>query len=191
MHWIDPACLPETAGQVSQFLLNPHGELDGFILERSDRTPQQVHFPPHLSQRVARHVAIGDTVRVRGIKPRAADLVAAISLTTKDAVEIVDEGPQSHHDAHAHAPALETKPTDVQGEVVLQLFGPKGELRGALLDDGTALRMPPHAATELAAYLTPGAHVQAWGDGVESRFGRTVNVHEIAELVDDVSGSGR
>lgn len=162
MHWIDPACLPETLGKVSQFLLNPHGELDGFILERSGRPPQQVHFPPHLSNRVARHVAIGDSVRVRGVKPCSADLVVAISLTTQNAVEIV----------------------------VLPLFGPKGELRGALLDDGTSLRMPPHAATELAAYLAPGVHVQAWGDGVKNRHGRTVNVHEIAELVDDVSGTG-
>ncbi|WP_114812978.1 hypothetical protein [Paraburkholderia kururiensis] len=185
MHWIDPACLPETRGKVSQFLLNPRGEVDGFILERSDRTRQQVHFPPHLSKRVARHVVIGDTVRVRGVKPRAADLVAAISLTTKNAIEIVDEGPPHPRDAQGHAPAMQTKPMDVQGEVVLPLFGPKGELRGALLDDGTSLRMPPHAAAELAVYLTPGVHVQAWGDGVKSRLGRTVNVHEIAELVDE------
>lgn len=191
MHWIDPACLPETRGKVSQFLLNPHGELDGFILEHSDRTQQQVHFPPHLSKRVAKHVAIGDTVKVRGVKPRAAELIAAVSLTINDVVEIVDEGPHSHHDAHAHATSLETKPMEVQGEVVLPLFGPKGELRGALLDDGTALRMPPHAAAELVSYLTPGVHVQAWGDGFESRFGRTINVHEIAELVDDVSGRER
>jgi hypothetical protein len=190
MHWIDPACLPETCGKVSQFLLNPHGELDGLILERSGRPPQQVHFPPHLSKRVARHVAIGDSVRIRGVKPRSADLVVAISLTTKNAVEIIDDGPPHHHDAKGHAPVMETKPADVQGEVVLPLFGPKGELRGALLDDGTSLRMPPHAAAELAAYLAPGVHVQAWGEGIKNRLGRTVNVHEIAELVDDVSGTG-
>lgn len=189
MHWIDPACLPETRGKVSQFLLNPHGELDGFILERSDHTLQQVHFPPHLSKRVAKHLAVGDTVKVRGVKPRAADLVAAISMTSKNAVEITDKGPDGER--NAHAPALKTKPMDVCGEVVLPLFGPKGELRGALLDDGTALRMPPHAAAELAPYLTPGVHVQAWGDGIQNRFGRTVNVHEIAELVDDVSGTDR
>lgn len=190
MHWIDPACLPETLGKVSQFLLNPHGELDGFILERSGRSPQQVHVPPHLSKRIAKHVAIGDSVRVRGVKPRSADLVVAISLTTKNAVEIVDDGPPPHHGPKEHAPATKTKPADVQGAVVLPLFGPKGELRGALLDDGTSLRMPPHAAAELAAYLAPGVHVQAWGDGIKNRLGHTVNVHEIAKLVDDVSGMG-
>jgi hypothetical protein len=191
MHWIDPDCLPETRGKISQFLLNPHGELDGFILERSNRTLQQVHFPPHLSRRVAKLFALGDLVRVRGVKPRHADLIAAVSLTTQGAAEIIDEGPPHHHDAHDPAAGAKGKPMDVQGKVVLPLFGPKGELRGALLDDGTSLRMPPHAAAELAAYLVPGIHVQAWGEGVKNRLGRTVNVHEIAELVDDVSGRGR
>jgi hypothetical protein len=189
MHWIDPACLPETHGKVSRFLLSPHGELDGFLLERSGRTHQQVHFPPHLSKAVAKHVAVGDFVRVRGVKPRGADLVVAISLTTKSGVEIVDEGPQHRHEAHGHASAKNAKPMDVQGEVMLSLYGPKGELRGALLHDGTSLRMPPHAAAELAAYLTPGVHVQAWGGGVKNRLGRTANVDEIAKLIDDVSGT--
>jgi len=73
-------------------------------------------------------------------------------------------------------------------KVVLSLYGPKGELRGALLEGGTSLRMPPHAATELTAYLTPGAYVQAWGQGVKNRFGSTIEVEEIAYLVDEGSG---
>jgi hypothetical protein len=40
---------------------------------------------------------------------------------------------------------------NVQGKIVLPLFGPKGELRGALLDDGTSLRMPPHAAESFSS----------------------------------------
>jgi hypothetical protein len=178
MHWIDPASLPETRGKVTRFLLNPHGELDGFVLGS-----RQVHFPPHLSKHVARHVALGDVVRVRGVKPRDADIVAAVSLTTQGGVVILDEGP--HHDGEKHhKPHVERKPMEASGEVVLSLFGPKGELRGALLDDGTSLRMPPHAASELAAYLSPGAHVHAWGHGVKNRHGRTIEVDEIAELVD-------
>jgi hypothetical protein len=44
--------------------------------------------------------------------------------------------------------------------------------------------MPPHAAAELASYLAPGAHIHAWGHGIRNRYGRTVEVDEIAELVD-------
>ncbi|CAE6909241.1 hypothetical protein R69927_05893 [Paraburkholderia domus] len=179
MHWIDPECLHETRGTVTQFLLNPHGELDGFILGQD----RQVHFPPHLSKQVARHINVGDAVRVRGVKPRSADIIAAVSLTAKGGVVILDEGP--HHDGERHPkPEVEKRAMDVTGLVKLSLYGPKGELRGALLDDGTSLRMAPHAAAELAVYLAPGAHVQAWGHGVRNKHGRTLEVDEIAELVD-------
>jgi hypothetical protein len=176
MHWIDPASLPETRGTVTRFLLNPHGELDGFVLGRA----RQVHFPPHLSKQVARQIAIGDAVKVRGVRPRGVDMIAAISITPKNGRVILDEGPD--HDREPQHTAK--KPMDASGKVLLALHGPKGELRGALLDDGTSLRMPPHAAAELAAYLTPGAHVHAWGQGVKNKFGRTIEVEEIAELVD-------
>ncbi|MDR5781579.1 hypothetical protein QCE63_19455 [Caballeronia sp. LZ065] len=178
MHWIDPTSLPETRGKVTRFLLNPHGEVDGLVVGS-----RQVHVPPHLSKQLARHVALGDSIRVRGVKPRDADMLAAVSLTTKSGVVILDEGP--HHDGKPHhKPDVERKPMDASGEVALSLFGPKGELRGALLDDGTSLRMPPHAAAELASYLMPGAHVHAWGHGVKNRHGRTIEVDEIAALVD-------
>jgi len=179
MHWIDPECLQETRGTVTQFLLNPHGELDGFILG-NDR---QVHFPPHLSRQVAKLIGIGDKVRVRGVKPREADIVAAVQLTSGTGVTIVDEGP--HHGGEKHEkPHVEKRPMEAMGEIRLSLYGPKGELRGALLTDGTAIRMPPHAAAELASYLAPGVHIQVWGHGVKNRYGKTIEVDDIAELVD-------
>ena len=47
MHWIDPACLPETKGVVDRFLINPHGAADGLLLKDG----KEVHFPPHMSGR--------------------------------------------------------------------------------------------------------------------------------------------
>ena len=179
MHWIDPDQLPETRGTVRRFLLNPHGEPDGFILDRD----RQVHFPPHLAAQVTRHVAVGDKVKVRGLKPRTADIVAAIAITGPDGRTIVDDGPPHDKPPHDKAHA-ERQPMEASGTVLLSLYGPKGELRGALLDDGTALRMPPHAAAELHAYLQAGAHVQAWGKGVRNRHGCTLDVQDIAMLVD-------
>lgn len=182
MHWIDPDCLQETRGTVTQFLLNPHGELDGFILGKN----RQVHFPPHMSKQVARYISIGDAIKVRGVKPRSADIVAAVLLTSSSGVKIFDEGP--HRDGERHEkPHVEKRPTEVTGEVKLSLYGPKGELRGALLTNGTSIRMPPHAAAELVSYLEPGAHIQVWGHGVKNRHGKTIEVEEIAELVDAAS----
>ncbi|KVL29004.1 hypothetical protein WS98_27220 [Burkholderia territorii] len=177
MHWIDPACLPETRGRVTQFLLNPHGEVDGLILNGD----LQVHVPPHLGREVARHVACGDRIRVRGIKPRGADMIAAVQLTGRDGTEIVDSGP-----AHEQRPLPRAgcEPMDVRGEVAFALHGPKGECNGALLTNGIAIRMPPHAAAELDDYLRPGTHVQVWGDAMVTPHGTTIDVTDIAELVD-------
>jgi hypothetical protein len=179
MHWIDPEYLQETRGTVTQFLLNPQGELDGLILGNN----RQVHFPAHLSRQVAKHVSVGDKVRVRGVKPRAANIVAAVQLTSAAGVTILDEGPHHHGEKH-EKPHVDRHPMEVTGEVTLSLYGPKGELRGAVLTDGTSIRMPPHAAEELSGYLEPGAHIQVWGHGVKNRYGKTIEVDDIAELVD-------
>lgn len=71
----------------------------------------------------------------------------------------------------------------MNGTVSYALHGPKGELRGAFLDSRISIRMPPHAAKELANYLAPGVHVQAKGMSVQNRFGTVVDVEEISFLV--------
>ncbi|MGE8580523.1 MAG: hypothetical protein ACN6QT_36125, partial [Burkholderia contaminans] len=142
----------------------------------------QVHVPPHLGRELVRRVAVGDRIRVRGVKPRRAEIIAAVQLTGRDGVDIVDDGP-----AHAAPPKPthpDRQPMESSGEVAFALHGPKGEVNGALLTSGVALRVPPHAAEALHEYLRPGVHVQAWGHGVVTPHGTTLDVSEIAELVD-------
>ena len=57
-HWIDPDYLPEITGTVDQFLVNKHGEADGFLLTDGG----EVHVPPHLSSRLLRDVRPGSQV---------------------------------------------------------------------------------------------------------------------------------
>jgi hypothetical protein len=68
MHWIDPDCLPETAGVVDCFLLNAGGETDGLVL--TDGTV--VHFPPHMGAAVLGAVTPGSSVRICGVRAPAA-----------------------------------------------------------------------------------------------------------------------
>jgi hypothetical protein len=175
MHWMDPDFLPEKKGKVTQFLVNPRGELEGLVLGRSTL----VHFPSHLSRQIARHISVGSTICVRGVKPRNADVLAAVSLTSQDGVVITDYGPDS---ASQGLQPIECarKQGEAIGRVTLSLFGPKGDLRGALLESGTSLRMTPHAANELVDYLTPGVLVHAWGAVVKIRHGTTLDVESIA-----------
>ena len=174
MHWIDPDSLPEIAGTIERFVLNPHGEVDGFVM-KDKQVAILVHTPPHMDGELTRHIKPGDKVRVRGVRPRGAKLLAAVSVTTADGREIVDKGPD-HDRKH---PKVKHEPMSVQDRVELSLFGPKGELRGALLSDGTVLRIGPKEAEHVADLLAPGAKLAARGEGLTTKHGRVINALEI------------
>ncbi|WP_407118848.1 hypothetical protein [Bradyrhizobium sp. LMG 9283] len=175
MHWIDPACLPEVEGTFERFIPNPHGEVDGFIMKPDGRTAILVHTPPHLESELTRYLSSGDAVRVRGLRPRRADLLAAVAITSSGGRQIIDEGPEPDR----KRPKLKHQPMAAEGSVRVSLFGPKGELRGALLSDGVVLRIGPKEAERAAPLLAPGAKVAARGDGAETRHGRVIEVLEI------------
>jgi hypothetical protein len=173
MHWIDPDSLPEVTGTIERFVLNPHGEVDGFVMT-SEGATVLVHTPPHMEADLTRHARIGDKVGVRGVKPRGADLFAAVAVTARNGRRIVDDGPD-HDREH---PKREHRCGDAAGTVQLSLFGPKGELRGALLTDGTVVRIGPKEAEGIADLLAPGASLAVRGDAVETPHGRVVHGKE-------------
>jgi hypothetical protein len=185
MHWIDPTHLPETKGTVDRFLLNPHGDADGLLM--TDGT--EVHSPPHLSKQVVAAFKHGAEVKIRGVRPRGADMVAAVALETAGGTRIVDQGPpkkEGHdqkasgdHKAGPKPGADAPKPMDVEGVVRRVLHGPKGEARGALLEDGRILRIPPHAAASLPDLFTPGHKLAARGEGLTNVLGTVVAAREI------------
>lgn len=174
MHWIDPDSLPEVAGIFERFMLNPHGEVDGFVMTDKN-IALLVHTPPHLDGELTAHLAAGDKVRVRGVRPRGAELLAAVAVTAASGRQIIDEGPD---DDRKH-PKVKHEPMTADGIVQMSLFGPKGELRGALLSDGTVLSVGPKEAGQIAALLAPGAKLAARGDGLQTRHGRVIHALEL------------
>lgn len=174
MHWINPDSLPEVAGSFERFVLNPHGEVDGFVMTDKN-VAILVHTPPHLDSELSLHLAPGDSVRVRGVRPRGAELLAAVAVTTASGRQIIDQGP----DLNRKHPKVKHEPMTADDVVQISLFGPKGELRGALLSDGTVLRVGPKEAEQVAALLAPGAKVAARGDGLQTRHGRVIHALEL------------
>jgi hypothetical protein len=173
MHWIDPDFLPEITGTVDQFLVNKHGEADGFLLTDGN----EVHVPPHLSSRLLREVRPGSEVRVRGIRPRGVHMVAAVSIDTAKG-RILDEGPDVREGDDAFERAKHG-PLSAQGIVKQAIHGPQGETRGAVLEDGRIIRLPPHEAKRFSDLLKKGARISANGDGATTSFGTVVEAHEI------------
>jgi hypothetical protein len=182
MHWIDAEGLPEVTGTIERFVVNAHGEVDGFVMTGEKQDHILVHTPPHMEGELIRHVKGGDRIGVRGVRPRGADLLVAIAVTAKNGRQVIDEGPD-HDRKHPEAPH---RKMDAEGKVRLSLFGPKGELRGALLIDGTVVRIGHKEAELVATLLKPGATIAVRGDGLETDHGRVIDAKEVGSGMDDL-----
>jgi hypothetical protein len=172
----DPAQLPEFKGKVAQYTLSPRGSVDGLVLD--DGTEVQVS--PALSTALVFSVKPGDTVSIRGLKARAIPLVSAVTVTNTASGAVVGGSVDAHHPWDG--PRLE-----VSGKVKILLHSPRGEVDGVLLEDGTSVRMPPHAARKFADLLKPGSTIAVRGFGTTSPLGKAVGAREIGPSLDKLT----
>jgi hypothetical protein len=148
----DPGQLPAFNGRVQQFTLTPRGDIDGFIL--TDGT--EVKTPPHLSTQIAVTLRNGDAVTIRGLRAAAIPLIETTAVTNDATGQtVVDTGPPPKVPRRGwwdRGPGQAT----LHGRVRMTLRGPKGDINGALLDDGAIVRLPPPEAARFASLLSPG-----------------------------------
>jgi hypothetical protein len=176
----DPQQVPETRGTVQRFTLTPRGELDGFLL--TDGT--EVHLPPHLSDQLATVVRPGDPVSVRGYRSTAAPLIVATTVTNTSTNQmVVDQGPPPPGTRPPPLPPGVPTPgaqqTSFNGRVQISLYGPRGDLNGAVLYDGTIVRMPPREAYQFASLLAPGQMVTVQGWALNTSYGRVIDAQAV------------
>jgi len=186
----DPQQLPATKGRVAQYSLTPRGDVDGLILD--DGT--EVHMPPHLGAQLAALVKPGDAVTVHGLKARALPLVQAMEVTNDASGQsVTDAGPPPggpHHGKHGgpHGPeGAAGQSMEAQGKIKQDLYGPRGDLNGVLLDDGTQIHMPPPEAQRLAVQLAPGQTIYAKGMGMAGPLGKVIGAQAIGPSSTQVS----
>jgi len=189
----DPAQLPATKGRVAQYSLTPRGDVDGLILD--DGT--EVHLPPHLSAQLVFAVKPGDQVTVRGLRARDVPMVQAMQVTNDASNQSVTDtgpggGPRGPH-GRDHGPRADAarQPLEDQGVVKAQLHGPRGDLNGVLLGDGTIVRLPPPEAQRMGAALAVGQAVFVRGDGTSNGLGRVIAARSIgpnAQQLTEIQG---
>src|ERR1700722_17764154 len=128
----DPAQLPATKGVVKQYTLGPRGDVDALILV--DGT--EVKIAPYPSSETVFTVHPGDAVTIRGLKARALPLIDATAVTNdRTGLVVADPGrPDPRRDETTQL---------INSKVVGELHGKRGEINGALLEDGAMLRLPP------------------------------------------------
>jgi hypothetical protein len=172
----DPAQLPAFHGKVTQYLLTPRGDIEGFML--SDGT--EVHVNPRLSSQLVYAVRPGDSVTIHGLKAKAAPLVAAASVTN-DATNTTVTGAMGRSMRDRFATI------DEHGVVKAVLHEPRGEVNGVLLEDGTAVRLPPQEARKLTAELAVGQTLYIKGFGTVSPLGKVVMAQQIGTSPDKMT----
>ncbi len=136
---------------------------------------------------MCRAIAPGQAIKVRGVRPRVPDLVAAVMLETMGGQQIVDNGPSDDAEKTARdaTPAAPERATmEIAGTVRRVLHGPKGTVRGVLLDDGAVVRLPKHAADGRTNLLAAGSPIAARGRGLATRFGVVIEAREIGPALD-------
>ena len=182
----DPAQLPAIQGKVAQYSLTPRGDVDGLIL--ADGT--EVSMPPHLGAQLVQAVKPGDAVTIRGLRARNLPLVQAMQVSNDaGGASVTDTGPGSGPrgprgpggpDALPRGPGGPDQPgLTAQGRVKAALHGRQGEVNGALLEDGTIIRLPPPEAQRLASQIAPGATVYVQGGGYAGPLGRVIAARAI------------
>ncbi len=172
--------LPATQGKITRFTLTPRGDVDGFIL--ADGT--EVHLPPPMSAQVVALIKPGDSVTVHGLKARAISMVDAMSVTndaTGKTLDVVGHGPKRgpHGPGPRRPEGQAMQQMQDQGQVQMALHGPRGEVNGALLADGTIVRLPPPEAAKLASMLAAGQSLVVQGRGMSNDYGKVIAAREI------------
>ncbi|MGD9509024.1 MAG: hypothetical protein AB7I59_05590 [Geminicoccaceae bacterium] len=157
-------------GEVANYTLTPKGDVDGFVL--ADGT--QVHVAPHLGAALVYTARPGEEVAVQGEAQAAGPVIEADEIrNAASGVVFVNTGPERSPEA----PQTET----VEGRIAFVLHGPKGDVDGAILTDGTVLHLPPKAG---AKDLAPGRAVTAAGRSKTTPMAKVVEVHKLTPARD-------
>ena len=194
----DIAQMPALHGKVAQYDLTPRGDVDGLILQ--DGT--EVHFPPDLGTQVVAAVRPGEAVTIHGLKARVLRLVQAMSVTgDASGKTVVDDGPPGPGrpppppglpgppppPGPGAGPRVRGQAMQAQGTIKMQLHGPRGDLNGALLADGTMVHFPPPEAQRLQASLQPGKVIAVSGQGVANTLGRSIAADLVGPSLDSLA----
>jgi hypothetical protein len=153
---------------VSRFLINPDGDVDGFLT----RAGVLVHFPPHLGSQLTSMIRPGDRVQINGWRDAGGNLAAQRITDTRSGQQLVDQPPPPG--APLLPPELRAAALSrlsVQGRVAHVTTAPLGEPDGVILTDGTVIKLTPPIAQQFPTLVQTGASVAAQGYGTRNQYG--------------------
>jgi hypothetical protein len=180
-------------GTVKNQTTAPRGEIDGAVLD--DGTV--IHWPPHLEERFKSLAAQGERVRVTGrleTGPKGDTHFEVATLTNLRTKTSADNdapppprGPRGKREKRGPRPQPErfagAETRTVTGKVTDATTAPRGEIDGAILDDGTVIHWPPHLQERFKDLATRGERVRVTGWMETGRRGDThLEVRSVTNL---------
>jgi len=176
---LDPPSMgkpPVADGVVERYLLNPRGDVNGLLL----RDGSQMHVTLRAAQDLTKAVQPGDHIRVHG--RRASDS----PLVKPDVIINVTDG-RSYtvpYRLDLPMPPREERPTvtemNAAGTIQVLLYDHlKDVVNGALLSDGTQVRLPPDVGEHFHASLQQDMDVEVRGYGTTTPYGSALEASAI------------
>lgn len=163
-------------GTVQQYLMNPHGEVDGLLL--NDGT--QINFPPHMADDLISTVKPDDRVTIQGDREREWVVRADVVTNSRTGRSVVEHAPSWKDRPMAlHLRRLSMNAMQASGSIAALLYAPRGEVRGFILADGTQVHVPPDVGDSVARVLTVGETVQIEGYGMKNEYGQSLDATAI------------
>ena len=139
-----------------------------------------MQLPKHLGTQVVFVVRPGDQVSIRGLRARAVPLVDATSITNIGTGRtVVDTGKDPRGSEQTYS-----------GRIAAALHGKRGEVNGALLEDGTVLRLPPPEAERFETWLRVGQAISVRGEILDTALGRVIDVRAIGSSPEQITELG-
>ena len=155
-------------GTVRSLTTAPKGEIDGALLDNGTI----LHWPPHLEESFKAIAIVGERVEATGrteTAPRGEVHFEVRRLTNlrSNAYAVNDDrGPPAPpaRGPRGRGRSGDRKTSTIRGVVRSLTTAPKGEIDGAMLDDGTALHWPPHLESTFRSVVAVGDRVEAVGE---------------------------
>ncbi len=111
-------------GNVSQYLMNPDGYVDGLLLSNNTI----IRFPPHLGQVLTQTVSIQDLVRVEGFFESPGILHASSIIDLQSQRSVVDTPPSARYPRPPRPGSVARQPLSASGTIRVLTHGKLAKL---------------------------------------------------------------
>jgi hypothetical protein len=160
-------------------MMNSDGVVDGVLL--SDDTI--VRFPPRMSQQLDQTVKPQDLVSVDGFIEYQGTIHATTITNPASQQSVVDTPPSPQNPPPG--PGHEAKQLiSANGTIKVLTHAARGEIDGAVLDNGTIVHFPPPVGAQYANLFQVGAQLASVGNGTINTYGRSLETTSIGPSAD-------